>query len=132
MEGRGIRDHLNMIRVVEIRIRDGNRRSVGDRYGLRKRRAEIRILRAAVADEPAGVDVQMHKIGEAAEILRPRGLASLQSAELVEIHGLRALAFEICVDKSGVADFVDGVAGYVLRTIAVQIRKRGLIRIQGF
>src|SRR6202041_3852549 len=50
---------------VEIVVVPGNGRNIVESDGLRKRRAEVWIGGAAVANEPAGVDVEMHQIGEA-------------------------------------------------------------------
>ena len=37
---------------------------------------------------------------------------------------------EICIEKGGVADFVEGVAGDVLRAIGIEVREGSLIGVQ--
>jgi hypothetical protein len=65
---RGIGDHLNVIGIVEISIRYGDRSAVCDIDRLWKSGAEIGILRAALPDEPTRVHVQMLEIRETADI----------------------------------------------------------------
>jgi hypothetical protein len=67
VKGRYIRYHLNVIRILEISIGDGNSGTVIDIDSLRKRGAKVRIGCTAVANEPAGVDVEVHKVREASD-----------------------------------------------------------------
>src|ERR1700732_2244901 len=66
---------------------------------------------------------------ETPEILRSRRLASLECEELVEIDRVCALGLQVSIEEVGVADFVDGVAGNVLRTIGIEIREGDLIAV---
>ena len=68
VKGCGIGDHLNMVGMsVEVGIGSGDGGDVveGDRLG--KRGAEVRIGCAAIANEPTGVDVEVHEVGEATD-----------------------------------------------------------------
>ena len=73
VEARCIRDRLNMVVTgkigvgspVEIGIGSGNGRDILKSDRLRKGGAEVWIGCTAVADEPAGVDVEMHQVREA-------------------------------------------------------------------
>jgi len=108
-------DDLNVVGIPEIGIgpRDGG--AVGDSNGLRKRGPKVRVCRAAIADEPAGVHVEVHEVGEA-HTLRPRYrrcLAARQGSELIEVDWIRSLGFQVCVEEGGVANFIEGVAGDV-------------------
>src|ERR1700677_1178380 len=51
-------------RTVEIVIVSGNRGNPTQRDCLRKGRAQIRVGRAAIANEPAGIDIEVHEISE--------------------------------------------------------------------
>jgi hypothetical protein len=53
-------DYLNVVCIPKIGIGPGDGGAVGDVNGLRKRGAKIRTRRAAIADEPTGVDVEVH------------------------------------------------------------------------
>src|ERR1700679_2099556 len=74
VKGRHIRDRLSMEVgkkvvadgcAVEIGIVSGNGGDPTESDRLRKGGAEVRIGCAAVANEPTGVDVEIHEIGEA-------------------------------------------------------------------
>jgi hypothetical protein len=60
----------------------------------------------------------------------PFSRASLQRVELVEVNRLGASGLEIGIEESGVAYFIQRVAGYVLRAIAIQVRQGYLIVVQ--
>src|SRR5271169_534440 len=62
---------------IQICIADGDRAAVGDGDRLRKCGAKVRVCRAAVTNVPAGVDVEMHQVGEAADVLRSAFVAVL-------------------------------------------------------
>src|SRR5579862_6995150 len=130
MERRSIGDDLDVVGIPEIGIGDGDGGAVVDGNGLRKRGAKIGVCRAAITDEPAGVDVEVHEVGEAADVLRSRRLASLEREELVEVYRLCALRLQVSVEEVGVADFVDGIAGDVLRAIGIEVREGSLIAVQ--
>jgi hypothetical protein len=67
VKGCYIRDHLNVIGILEISIGDGNGGPVIDIDSLRKRGAKVWIGCTAVANEPAGVYVEVHKVREASD-----------------------------------------------------------------
>jgi hypothetical protein len=77
VKGSYIRDHLNMIGIVEISVGDRNGGTVRDFDRLRKRGAKVWIGCTAVANEPAGVDVEVHEVRQAPDVLRSRSCASL-------------------------------------------------------
>src|SRR3984957_18061589 len=138
VEGRYVRDCLDMVITREVWIRSaveiivvpGNGSNFIESQGLRERSSEVRVCRASIADEPTGVYVQLHQIGETSNILCAGRLAALESLELVEVDRVRAFGLQISVEKSGMTDFIDGVAGDVLRAIAVQVRQSDLIIVQ--
>jgi len=70
-----------MVCAVEIVIVSGNRRAVLYGDGLRKRSPKIRIRSAAVTDEPACVDVQVHEVCEALQIESARARAANECCE---------------------------------------------------
>ena len=80
-----VSNHLDMIWIVEVGIGDGDGGAVGYGNGLWKRRSKVRVCRAAVVDVPAGVDVEVHEVGEAADASRSRRRAPWEITELVEI-----------------------------------------------
>jgi hypothetical protein len=57
VEGRRVRDYLNVVGVVEIGVRDGNCSPILDGDRLGKRGSEVGIGGTAIANEPTGVDV---------------------------------------------------------------------------
>src|ERR1700733_5014909 len=66
VKGRYICDGLKMVgRAVEIGIVSGNGGNSVESDRLGKAGTEVRIGCATVANEPAGVDVEMHEVGEA-------------------------------------------------------------------
>ncbi len=69
----------------------------------------------------------MHQIGEPADILRPGRLTPLQRAELVKVNRVRTFGLKVSVQEVCVADFVNGVAGDVLRAVAIEIGQGDLI-----
>ena len=92
-------DDLNVTGVPEIGIGPGDGGAVGDGNGLRKCGGKVRVCPAAIADEPAGVDVEVHEVGEA-QTLRPRYrrcLAARQGSKLIEIDRIRSLGFQVRV-----------------------------------
>jgi hypothetical protein len=129
VERRSVCDALKVIGIPKICIGPGNGGAVGYINSLRKGGAKIRIGRASIADEPAGVDVEGHQDGETPEIRRTRRLASLEGEKLVEVDRVCALGLQVSVEEVGMADFVDGVAGNVLRTVGIKVRERSLIAV---
>jgi hypothetical protein len=71
----------------------------------------------------------VHEVSETPEILRSCRLASLECKELVEVDRICALGLQVSIEELGVADFVDGVAGNVLRTVGIEVRERSLIGV---
>jgi hypothetical protein len=57
------------------------------------------------------------------DVLRAGGGASLERLELAKVHPRCALRFQIGVQEICMAYFVQSITGYVLRTIAVEIRQ---------
>ena len=91
--------------------------------GLRERVAEVGVLRvAAVARPEAGVDGELHQVGEPTDLLRAGRLAARQGAELVQVDRVRAVRLQVGVDEGGVADLVVGVVVDVLGHVLVQHR----------
>ena len=85
---------------------------------LRERVAEVRILRrAAISRPPTCIHRKLGKVGKPAKLVGARRFATGQSTELVEVHGVRALGGEICVDENLVAKFIFRVVVNVLRHI---------------
>ena len=115
-----IGDCLDVIRAVKVGVCSGNGGAVSNFDRLLERGAEIRIGRAAIPNTPTGVHIEVHEVRKAAEVLRAGGLADLQDAKFIEIDWIRSLGFQVPVEKGCVADFVNGVAGDVLRTIAIE------------
>ena len=122
MKGCGIRDRLNAIRIVEIIVRDGNRRAIVDLNRLRKTRPGVGIGGAAIADEPARVHEEVHQIRQAPDARGSRGRAAGQRAKFVQIHRRGPARFEIGVDKIGVTHLIQRVAGDVLRAVRIEVR----------
>src|SRR5580698_4952973 len=125
-----IRDRLNMcvsgnleigVEDAEVSVGSRNRGNVLEIERLRKSGAEVRIGRAAVANVPTGVHIQMHEVREPLDTRRSRSRASLQRAELVEINWLGAPGLKIGVEKGRMAHFIECVARYVLRAIPIEI-----------
>ena len=55
-------------------------------HGLRKGVAEVRVLRVAPVPRPvAGIDRELHQVGQAPDLLGARCLAAGQGAEAVEL-----------------------------------------------
>ena len=95
------------------------------RDGLRQGVAEVGVLRvAAVARPPAGVDGQLHQVGQPADLTRASRLAAGQRAELVQVDRLRAVRLQVRVDEVRVALLVVGVVVDVLGDVLVQHRER--------
>jgi hypothetical protein len=92
--------------AIEIRIGDGDSGAVCDSNGLGVRGAKVRVGFAAIADEPAGVDVEVLEAGEPADVVRAGCRSALQGAELVEVDRAFPLGLQVPVEKGGMADFV--------------------------
>jgi hypothetical protein len=91
------------------------------RNGLRKRVTQVGILGiAAVPRPPAGVDGELHQVGQPAHLSRAAGLAAGQRAELVQIDRARPMRLQIRVDEARVAPLVIGVVVDVLAHVLVQ------------
>src|SRR5271155_2422173 len=77
VERGGIGDDLDVVGVAEISIGDRDGRAIGYGDGLGEGGAEVRVRRAAVTDEPAGIHIQVHEVGETTDILRTGRPAAL-------------------------------------------------------
>ena len=77
---------------AEVGVGAGDRRMLPGSEawdGLREGVAEVGVLRvAAVARPEAGVDGQLHQVGEPSDLLRAGRLAARQGAELVQVDGV--------------------------------------------
>ena len=104
---------------------------VGDVNGLRERSSEVRIRGAAIPDIETGIDVEMHEIGQTADVLSAGCAAALEVAEGIEVDRIGTFGFEIGIEKGGVTDFIERVAGDVLRPVPVEVLQGQLIWILG-
>ena len=78
VKSRGVGNDLIMIGgAVQIGVVSRNGRPVGDGDGLGICGAEVRVGLAPIADEPAGVNVKMHEVGETARTSGTRCRAPL-------------------------------------------------------
>jgi hypothetical protein len=68
--------------------------------------------------------------GQAADVVRSGCRTALQGAELVEVDRPFPLGLQVSVKEGGVADFVKGVAGDVLRAVGIEVREGSLIAVQ--
>ena len=98
-------------------LADGERRN-----GLRRSVAEVGVEPvAAVARPEAGVDAQLHQVGQPADVLLSAvRLAARQRPELVEVDRLLAVRLQVGVDEGDVAELVVGVVVDVLVHVLVQ------------
>ena len=130
VKSRYIRDRLNMVvtkkvgvcRAVEVGVVSGNGGNSIESDRLGKAGTEVRIGCATVANEPAGVDVQMHQVCEAQLSGRSSGCASGQGFELAEVDWLGTPGLEIGIEEISVAHFIERVAGDVLWAIGIEVR----------
>src|ERR1700679_3396409 len=90
-------------RTHEIVIVSGNRGYIVQRDCLRKGSAQIRVGRAPIANEPTGVDIEVHEVREPRLARRSCSGASLQGLKLGEVNRLRSAGLEIGIDEVGVA-----------------------------
>src|SRR5208283_68728 len=139
VKGRHVRDGLNVIVSRKVRVglafvigvTSGNGGNSIESDCLWKGGAEVWTGCAAIADEPAGVDVKLREVGEARCTRGPGSRASRQSYKLLEVDRFGPSGLEIGIEESSVADFVQRVAGDILRAIGIEIRQGDLIRVQG-
>jgi hypothetical protein len=71
------------------------------------------------------------RLVKAFDLCGPCGLAARQSTDLVEVHGLLAAHDEVCVQKLRVTLFIEGITGYVLRSIPIKLLEGILVSILG-
>ena len=90
----GVRDGLNVTWTVKIRVDARNGLSIDYEERLREGCSKGRILQAAIAEVPTGVDVQMHEIRQGADVLGSGCSAAAQNAEFVKVNGIGAFRFE--------------------------------------
>ncbi len=83
-------DGLDVVGILHVSIGSRNGGTIIDGDRLRERGAEVRVRCAAIANVPACVYVEVHEVGEATDVLRPRRRASLQSAKLIEVDWVRS------------------------------------------
>jgi len=101
---------------------------------LRQGIAEVGVSSSrAIAGPEAGVDGQLHQVGEPFDVLPCAGrLAAGQGAELVQVDRLRAVRLQVGVEEGVVADLVVGVVVDVLVHVLVQDRDRIVVgRVTG-
>src|SRR5205085_5137276 len=107
---RRVRDRLQVIRRSEVCVgsRDGGELArEQSRHGLRKRVAEVGILRAAaVARPPARVYGEAHQVGETLDLLGAGSGAAGQSSEPLQVDWFTAARSEVRVDEREVGEFV--------------------------
>src|SRR5208283_2463631 len=123
VKGRHVRDGLNVIVSRKVRVglafvigvTSGNGGNSIESDCLWKGGAEVWTGCAAIADEPAGVDVKLREVGEARCTRGPGSRASRQSYKLLEVDRFGPSGLEIGIEESSVADFVQRVAGDILR-----------------
>src|ERR1700733_15608493 len=98
MESRYVRDRLDVVvtqkvgvgSAVEILVRSRDGCNVIEFERLGESGAKVWIGCTPVAHEPARVDVEVHQVGEAPDVLRSCRRASLKCAELIEIERVSA------------------------------------------
>ena len=121
-------DRLQVVGSGEVGVGAGNRRMLADGQvwdGLRQGVAEVGVLRvAAVARPEAGVDRELHQVGEPPDLLRAGRLTARQSAELIQIDRVRAVCCQVGVDEGEMGDLIFGVVVDVLVHVLVQHRER--------
>src|SRR5579863_602924 len=138
VESRGECDGLDAVGNVEGRnvggtfqviVCSGNSGAVHDGLGLREGKfGKIGVIGgAAVAGPEAGVDGEIHQVGEAAKVARARGFAAGQVGEWRKVNRLGADGFEVGVNESLVTQLVVGVVVNVLRHVAVENLQRSLV-----
>ena len=131
VEGCCVGDHLDVGgRAIQIRIGNGDSGAVCDGNGLWKRGAKVRVGFAAIADEPAGVNVEALEAGEAADVVRSGCPAALKGSELVEVDRAFPFGLQVSVEERGMADFVKSVAGDLLWAVGIEVREGSLIAVQ--
>jgi hypothetical protein len=136
VEAGRVGDRLQVVGRAEVVVAAGNRRMLTDgeaRDGLREGVAEVGVLRvAAIARPEAGVDGELHQVGEPSDLLGAGRLAAGQRAELVQIDCLRAVRAQVSVQEGEVAELVVGVVVDVLVHVLVQHRDSlGVGRVPG-
>ena len=96
MEARRVGDRLDVVIGGEVAIVSGNCRKLPfqqTRDGWWKRVTEIGVLRAAaVPNPPTGVHGELHEVGEPSDLLGACRFTARQSAKLIQIDGIGALA----------------------------------------
>src|SRR5271170_5142410 len=138
VKARYVRDRLNMVvtgevgvgSAIEIVVVSGNGGHMIEFKSLREGGAKIGVGGAAIAHVPTGVHIEMHKVRETPNVLRTRSLAAFECSELIQVDGICALGFQISVEKRCMTDFVESVAGYILRSITIEVRQGYLIVVQ--
>src|SRR5215469_2831793 len=125
VETSSVGDRLNEVHIRGIGVGSGDCRvlSLGEGWDRRRKGVtEVWILgAAAIARPPGGIHRKLHQVGEAPEgLVRTRGLAAGQSAERVQVYGVRALGREIRIDENLMGQLVFGVVVDVLRHIGVE------------
>jgi hypothetical protein len=103
VEASRVGDRLQVVGWGEVGVCARDRRMLaageaGD--GVWENVAEVGVLRvAAVARPEAGVDRQLHQVGQPSDLLGAGRRAARQGAELVEVDGLLAVHLQVGVDE---------------------------------
>src|SRR6202041_3386789 len=138
MESRYVRDRLDVVvtqkvgvgSAVEILVRSRDGGNVIEFERLGESGAKVWIGCTPVAHEPASVHVEVHQVGEPADLLRSCRCAALQRAELIEVDRVSAFGLQVSVEERCVADFVDSVAGDVLWAVTIEVGQGDLVVVQ--
>ena len=125
VEAGRVGDRLQVVGIADVAVVAGNRRMLADgerRDGLRQLVAEVGVEPvAAVARPEAGVDAQLHQVGQPADVLLSAvRLAARQLPEPVEVNRLLAVRLQVGVDEGDVAELVVGVVVDVLVHVPIQ------------
>ncbi len=125
-----VSDHLDVVRIVEVRVVGWNGFSILDLKGLHKCSPEIRISVAAIADVPACIHSKIGEISETlSRLIGAIRLTAGERSESIEIYRLLALEDQICVEEICVTQLIERVTGDVLRTIGIEELESELIVI---
>src|SRR5579871_1722041 len=109
--------------AVKVIVGTGNRRSVGNHFGLPENEVGVEIgivVGTAITCPETGVDVEIHEVGEASHVASATGLAAGKIRERREIDRIGADGLKERVDEGEVALLVIRVVMDVLRHVTVE------------